>query len=85
MSLPTIMRGAAVEIRLGVETGNLDIRVIDAAVPDDWVSKKYVPMVRPDPANPAKPIVTFVDITPFLTAPSGGGWGIYGTYAMGSL
>lgn len=78
-------RSAFILEQLDPQTGGFDVRLIDASVPDDWSSKKYVPMVVADPRDPTKPVVMFVDITPFLTAPSGAGWGIYGTYIMGTL
>jgi len=77
-------RSAGVLVRLGVQTAGIDVRLIDASVPDDWSTKKYVPMVVADPDDPTKPVVMFVDITALLTS-GGGGWGIYGSYAMGTL
>lgn len=62
----------------------IDVRFIGVRIPADWASKKYVPMVIADPDDPSQPVLEFVDITPLL-ATGGSGWGIYGTYIMGTL
>lgn len=77
-------RAAAILERLSIQSAGIDVRLIDASVPDDWNTKKYVPMVVPDPDDVTKPVVLFVDITNLL-ASGGGGWGIHGSYIMGTL
>lgn len=62
----------------------IDIRLIGVRIPADWASKQYVPLVIPDPDDPTKPVLEFVDLAS-LIALGGTGWGYYGTYIMGTL
>lgn len=78
------LRGKAVEVRLSVGATGIDPKLIDD-IPDDWASKFYVLTPAPDPDDATKVVAQWVDLSPYLTAAGGGGWGVYGTYIMGTL